>query len=331
MSRSYLVTGGSGFIGASLVKRLVRDGHRVRVLDNLSRGKASRLSELEGKIEFIEADIRDASAVSGALQGMDGVFHLAFVNGTEFFYSKPDLVLDVGVRGMLSVIEGCFKNNVRELILASSSEVYQTPPSVPTDETVPLSIPDPSNPRYSYGGAKLINELMAFNYGRDFFKRLLIFRPHNVYGPDMGWEHVLPQFVLRMKRLCENSSGVVKFPLQGDGRQTRSFIYIDDFTEGLLCVTAKGEHRNIYHIGTQEEVSMGEVARLVGRTFGREIELVPGKEAAGGTPRRCPDIGKLSKLGFKSKISLSEGMPKICDWYKENASLQPIKSGEILK
>ena len=95
---------------------------------------------------------------------------------------------------MISVLDACRHHGIRELVLASSSEVYQTPPGIPTPENVPLSVPDPLNPRYSYGGGKIICELMAINYGRQGFDRVLIFRPHNVYGPDMGWEHVLPQF-----------------------------------------------------------------------------------------------------------------------------------------
>ena len=156
---------------------------------------------------------------------MDEVHHLAFVNGTEFFYSQPELVLDVGVRGMVNVIDACRKNNVGTLVLASSSEVYQTPPKVPTAEDAPLSIPDPLNPRYSYGGGKLISELMAINYGRKFFERVLIFRPHNVYGPDMGWEHVIPQFALRLHRLAQaQKSGALRFEIQGTGEETPQLL-----------------------------------------------------------------------------------------------------------
>lgn len=327
MKTSYLITGGTGFIGAALVRRLVQQGHRVRVLDNQSRGHAGRLRGIQDKIEFVSADVRDVSAMADALDGIDSVFHLAFVNGTEFFYSKPDLVLDVGVRGMLSVVEGCMKAGVRELILASSSEVYQTPPVVPTDETAPLSIPDPLNPRYSYGAAKLISEIMAFNYGRDFFRRVVVFRPHNVYGPDMGFEHVIPQFAARMKKLCQEGPGTVKFPIQGNGRETRAFIYIDDFIDGLMRVAEKGAHRNIYHIGSMEEVQIAEVARLVGRYFERDVEIVPGAEAVGGTKRRCPDTRKLEALGFRANVPLKEGIVPTCRWYdgqpnaysKENA------------
>ena len=138
-ARRILVTGGSGFIGSALVKALVKAGHNVRVLDDNSRGAPRRLSEVENDIEFVAGDIRDAAAVDKAAQGMDEVHHLAFVNGTEFFYSPPDLVLDVGVRGMINVIDACRARNVGTLILASSSEVYQTPPQVPTDESAPLT------------------------------------------------------------------------------------------------------------------------------------------------------------------------------------------------
>ena len=162
---SILVTGGSGFIGAGLVKALVKAGHAVRVLDDNSRGAMRRLQEVAGGIEFIPGDIRDSAAVTRAVHGMDEVHHLAFVNGTQFFYSKPQLVLDVGIRGMLNVLDACLEHNVPELFLASSSEVYQTPPRIPTDENVPLSIPDPMNPRYSYAGGKIISEMLAINYG----------------------------------------------------------------------------------------------------------------------------------------------------------------------
>ena len=228
---------------------------------------------------------------------------MAFVNGTEFFYSKPDLVLDVGVRGMVNVLDGCLRHGVRELVLASSSEVYQTPPRVPTDESAPLLIPDPLNPRYSYAAGKIISEIMAVNYGRTHFDRVLIFRPHNVYGPDMGWEHVVPQFVVRMKRAVDahQGTGPVPFPIQGTGAETRAFVYIDDFMDGLSVMLEKGEHLGIYHIGTTEEISIADLAKLVGEFFGRTVTIIPGQLAAGGTLRRCPDIAKLAALGYPAQ------------------------------
>jgi len=319
-----LVTGGSGFIGSGLVKALVHGGHAVRVLDDNSRGRPRRLVDVEKDIEFIAGDIRDAGAVERAARGTDEVHHLAFVNGTEFFYSMPELVLDVGVRGMINVIDACRKNNVGTLVLASSSEVYQTPPQVPTAEDAPLSIPDPLNPRYSYGGGKLISELMAINYGRKFFERVLIFRPHNVYGPDMGFEHVIPQFALRLHKLAQaRASGKLRLEIQGSGSETRSFCYIDDLVAGVLAMRDKGEHLGIYHVGTMDEVSIADLAKRVAKAAGREIELVPGPLQAGGTPRRCPDISKLAGLGYKPRVPLDAGLKTTLDWYWRNIELAP--------
>ena len=322
--KKYLVTGGTGFIGSALARRLVREGHEVRVFDNDLRGVSSRLNDVADSVEKVQADIRDPKAVQDACRGMDSVCHLAYVNGTEFFYTKPELVLEIGVKGIINVIDGCIKEGVRELVLASSSEVYQTPPSVPTDENVPLSVPDPLNPRYSYGGGKIISELMALNFGRKHFERVLIFRPHNVYGPDMGWEHVIPQFAVRMKGLCERSAGNrISFPIQGTGKETRAFIFIEDFIDGLMLVLEKGEHLGIYHIGTMEEVTMDRLAVLVGKYFDRDVAVVPGKPAAGGTMRRCPDISKLNRLGFSPKVPLESGLRATVKWYAENADKRP--------
>jgi nucleoside-diphosphate-sugar epimerase len=319
-----LVTGGSGFIGSALVRALVKDGHDVRVFDDNSRGAPRRLAGLERDIEFIAGDIRDAAAVQSAARDVDEVHHLAFVNGTEFFYSAPELVLDVGVKGMVNVLDACRGAEVGRLILASSSEVYQTPPNVPTDESAPLVVPDPSNPRYSYGGGKIISELMAINYGRKFFERVLIFRPHNVYGPDMGFEHVIPQFALQLKRTAAvHTAGKLPFEIQGGGTQTRRFCHIDDLVRGVMTMRARGEHLGIYHVGTAEEVTIADVARRIAAQAGREIELVSRPAPAGGTERRCPDIGKLAALGYVPQVSLAEGLPPTVDWYWANEGLAP--------
>jgi nucleoside-diphosphate-sugar epimerase len=319
-----LVTGGSGFVGSGLVKALVKAGHSVRVLDDNSRGSPRRLAEVAKDIEFVAGDIRDAAQVEKATQSMDEVHHLAFVNGTEFFYTQPDLVLDVGVRGMVNVIDACRKHDVGTLVLASSSEVYQTPPKLPTHETAPLAIPDPLNPRYSYGGGKLISELMAINYGRKYFNRVLIFRPHNVYGPDMGWEHVVPQLASRFNAAAKaQPTGTIRLEIQGTGKETRSFCFIDDLVAGVLVMREKGEHLGIYHVGTMEEVTIADLAQRIAGVYRREITLVSGKPARGGTARRCPDISKLAKLGYKPRVPLSEGLKPTLDWYRQNAERAP--------
>jgi len=322
--KSYLVTGGTGFIGAGLVKGLIAAGARVRSLDNDSRGSKDKLGEVADKVELVLGDIRDPQTVARAAQGMDGVCHLAYVNGTEFFYTKPDLILEVAVKGMMNVLDACLLHRVPELILASSSEVYQTPPRVPTDEAVPLVVPDVLNPRYSYGGGKIICELLAINYGRSKIPRVLIFRPHNVYGPNMGWEHVIPQFALRLRDLhLRQEKGVLSFPIQGTGQETRSFIYIDDMIAGVLRVMDQGEHLGIYHIGSGIETTIADLAREVARCYGRDLDLAPGALLPGSTLRRCPDISKLRELGWSPNVSLSDGLAKTVRWYDEHADLKP--------
>ncbi len=318
----YLVTGGSGFIGAALVHRLLNDGHRVRVLDDNSRGHLGRLAAIVDHVEFVGGDIRDADTVRTAVRGTDAVLHLAAVNGTRHFYEKPEVVLDVGVRGMLNVLDACRAEGVGNLVLASSSEAYQTPPLVPTPEEVPLVVPDVLNPRYSYGGSKLISELLAVNWGRTGFDRVAIFRPHNVYGPDMGWEHVVPEFVRRAVAALTLSAprGPVAFPIQGDGSQTRAFVHIDDAVDGIVTVIDKGEHLGIYHVGNPEEVAISDLARQVVACFGREAEIIAGPPAPGGTDRRCPDIGRLTRLGYRPRVPLADGLPGVVNWYAERIS-----------
>ncbi|MDH6580539.1 NAD-dependent epimerase/dehydratase family protein [Kitasatospora sp. MAP5-34] len=315
----YLVTGGTGFLGAATVRRLLADGAEVRVLDNGFRAGPRRLDGLRGDIDLVTADVRDAEAVSAAARGVDHVLHLAYVNGTELFYRYPRLVLDVGVRGMLNVLDACLARGVGRLTLVSSSEVYQTPPVIPTPEDVPLVVPDVLNPRYSYGGGKLISELLAVNYGRTEFEQVMICRPHNVYGPDMGREHVLPQLVLRALDLVDSHpTGPLPLPVRGSGAQTRAFTHVEDFAEGLLTALRHGEHQGIYHVGNPEETSIAALVRHIGACLDREIDLVPSTAPEGETPRRCPDISRLRSLGFQPTIPLRDGLPPVVDWYQAN-------------
>ena len=319
-ARRILVTGGTGFIGSALVKALVHCGEAVRVFADNSRGAARRLREVAHDIELIKGDIRDAAAVDAAMRGIEEVHHLAFVNGTATFYSAPERVLDVGVKGIVNVIDCCRRRGIGHLVLASSSEVYQSPPRVPTDESAPLVIPDPFNPRLSYAAGKIISEMMVINHGRKHFERVLIFRPHNVYGPDMGLDHVIPQFAMQLKQTA-SAGGAAGFPIQGSGEETRSFCHVDDLVAGVMVMRERGEHLGIYHIGTAEEVTIADLARRMAAIAGREIVIEPSAVLAGSTPRRCPDISKLRALGYEPRVLLDEGLPPTLKWYLDYAGV----------
>jgi UDP-glucose 4-epimerase len=181
-------------------------------------------------------------------------------------------------------------------------------------------LPDSLNPRYSYGGSKIVSELIAFNYAREHYRKVQVFRPHNVYGPDMGWKHVLPQFIVRAKELIEQQEGArISFPIQGDGTETRAFCYVDDVVDGIITMYEHGAHREVYHIGNDEMVSIAELVGLVAGYFGRSFDLVTGAAAPGGTRVRCPDISKMAALGYRPSVLLAEGVRRTSDWYVANS------------
>lgn len=319
MGTRVVVTGGGGFIGAYLVKRLVRDGWDVAVVDSMVRGDPGRIAEVADDVELFTCDVRDQQALERALVGAEVIMHLAAINGTENFYKRPELVLDVGLRGALAVVNAGRSVGVPDLVVASTAEVYQTPAVVPTPETVALTLPNSLNPRYSYGGSKIVTELIAFNYGQEHFRKVQVFRPHNVYGPNMGWKHVIPQFVTRaIEGRQANPVGAVPFEIQGDGAETRAFCFVDDIVDGVLTMYAQGGHREIYHIGNDEEVTISDLASRVGKTLGIELDIRPGESAIGGTPRRCPDITKMRSLGYRPEVSLDDGLERTVAWYREH-------------
>jgi nucleoside-diphosphate-sugar epimerase len=308
----HLITGGAGFIGSNLAHRLIRDGHDVTVLDRFSRGKSERLP---AEVTQIKGDICDPSAVLCAVGGCDVVWHLAYVQGTQTFYADPKDVIDVALLGIINVLRSCELQGGKDLILVSSSEVYQNPPAgmFPTDETVPLSVPDVTNPRYSYGGGKIASELAALAYAQaGAVNRAVIVRPHNVTAADMGEDHVVPQLARRVQALTGN-----ELPIQGDGRATRCFNHIDDAIDGLLVAYDHGE-TGVYHLGDpREEITIGELALRIARYYGREVTLKPSELPKGSPTRRVPDIGKLRALGYEPKRSLDETLASALEWYRE--------------
>lgn len=263
------------------------------------------------------------------------VCHLAYVNGTRYFYEQSDVVLDIAVKGMVNVLDACKAHRIKELVLASSSEVYQTPPAIPTPEDVPLVVPDLHNPRYSYGGGKIISELLAIHAGACFMDRVVIFRPHNVYGPDMGWEHVIPELVARIYGATKAAGRTkAEVPLLGDGSQTRAFVFIDDFVDGVRRVLEKGGHREVYHIGTTEEIAIGKVAQLIAEYLGVDARFTAKPAPRGETIRRVPDIRKVCALGYKPRVDFRAGLSRTLDWYLAHIheapparSSQPILTG----
>ena len=314
--KKILVTGGSGFIGSALVKRLVRLEYDVVVFDNNSRGSKDRLHDVWNDIEFVEGDIRDSQSVMKASHGCSDLIHCAFVNGTKFFYEKPKLVLDVGVKGAINTLEAAIENKMDSYILASSSEVYQQPENIPTSEDERCVIPDVFNPRYSYAGGKLISELLTINYLRDCRTESCIFRPHNVFGPNMGFEHVIPELVKKMY-IASNSDTKkeIELTIQGTGEETRAFCYVEDSVDQIIAIFDHGKDMGMYHVGMNKEISIKKLIVDIGEILDLTVSIRGGELREGGTTRRCPSIKAIENIGYVVKNSYDKGLEKTVRWY----------------
>jgi nucleoside-diphosphate-sugar epimerase len=314
MKKKFLVTGGGGFIGQNIVNLLSKKNNSVIIIDNNFRNINQNLKKNKN-IKFYKRDIREKNKISKLFSNVDAVVHLAYINGTDFFYKYPVDVLEVAIKGLMNVLDLCVENKIKELYLASSSEVYHLAKKIPAKEdNVELKIPDVRNPRYSYACGKILTEVTGIHYGKKFFKKLIIFRPHNVYGPNMGNEHVIPQLINKIKKIKYKKNTI---KIQGSGNEIRTFIYIDDFISSFEKIISNGKHLNIYNIGTTERIKINNLTKLIAKIMLKKIVLKKGKLKKGGTPIRCPDINKIKSIGFKKKYNLLSGLKKTIEWYNK--------------
>ena len=310
--KNYLVTGGAGFIGSAITKSLIKKGSSVTVLDDFSRGNMNRLEEVKNNISFVNADIRDSKKVTSIFKenNFTGVIHLAYINGTDNFYSKPEEVLEVAISGIQNIIQGTKLARIDEFYLASSSEVYQNPKIFPTPEDVKLVVPDPYNPRYSYGLGKIIQEFMTLNFLKNI-EKVVIFRPHNIYGPDMGFGHVVPELFLKIKESKGNS-----IELKGNGKQQRSFCYIEDFIQAFEILIDVNTPSGIYNIGSNFESEIIEVAKMIANLLNRKLEFHTSQPPLGETSKRLPDLSKIESRGYTPEYSIMDGLELYKQWFE---------------
>src|SRR3989338_5155481 len=322
-----LITGGAGFIGYHLAKRLARQkGYNITLVDNFFRGKRdadfTALIALTN-ITFIEADLTEPKSWKKLGGGYDHVYHLVGVNGTRLFYEIPHEVLRIGVSTTVNALDWFRIENKKKgakILYTSSNEAYSSALEafgklpLPTPENVPLVIADTYNPRWSYGGQKLIGELFFIHYAKAYDFRMSIVRPHNFYGPREGYEHVVPETIVRVINKVE------PFPIFG-AEDTRSFCYIDDAVEALqMVMESKKTDGGTYHIGTKEETV---IKYLVENIFDlmkwRPKKLDIKKSPKGSVKLRLADVSKIKKdTGWSAKTSLAKGLKKTIDWYLKN-------------
>jgi len=328
--KKILITGGAGFIGYHLAKHLLDNPKNELVLvDNLQRGRMDKdFSELikNKRLKFIKADLTKPEFYSTLDSDFDQVYHLAAINGTKIFYEIPQEVLRINTLTLVYILEW-IKNLPKKpkLCFTSSNEAYagalasfgQLP--IPTPENVPLVVSDTYNPRWSYGATKLIGELFVIHYAKAYDFPAVIVRPHNFYGPRAGYDHVIPEFILRIV------DQVDPFPIYG-ADDTRTFCYIDDAVKAMqiLMDSPKTDKQPVetLHIGATDEIVMLDLAKKLFAIIGWTPKKLDIKSSpAGSVKRRLADITKIKKLvGWQPETTLDEGLTKTIKWYKIHPS-----------
>ncbi|MCR5356250.1 MAG: NAD-dependent epimerase/dehydratase family protein [Lachnospiraceae bacterium] len=316
-----LITGGAGFIGYHLAKRLLADGCEVVIADNFSRGvEDTFLKELakKGRITFKNTDLMDEKNALELGDDYDRIYHLAAIIGVQIVLDHSYDVLKKNVCLLLNMIELAKKQkHLSRFLFASTSEIYAGTLKyygldIPTPETTPLTITPLEEKRTSYMLSKIYGEALLRQSGIPF----TIFRPHNFYGPRMGMSHVIPELL----RKVYNDEGNGKLEVYSVEHK-RTFCYIDDAVEMIVRLAdsekACGE---AYNIGNESpEISIMEVARTVLKTVGREYEIIPLPPSPGSPERRCPSMEKTGECtGYTPAVTLEEGIKRTFEWYRAN-------------
>jgi UDP-glucose 4-epimerase len=298
-----LVTGGAGFIGSRLVRRLVEVGCVVRVLDDLSSGSMVNLSGLDGSVEFIRRDVRSREVVYGAVKGVDAVVHLAGKTSVEESIGRPLEYNEVNVAGTLNVLDACVKEGVGRFIFSSSASVYGEPSELPLKEDSPV------RPLSPYAASKLSAEHYVNVYHRVYGLNTVIFRIFNVYGcgqPLNDYSGVIAKFLGRIK------SG--KPPIiYGDGCQTRDFIYVDDVVDAFTMALNGDASGETFNIASGKPTTINELADTMIRLSGKSgLKPIHVEARRGDIRHSYADISKaVEKLKFKPKTTLEEGLAKL--------------------
>lgn len=307
-SQRVLVTGGAGFIGSHTVDRLLSEGFRVIVLDNLRSGRLENIREHAGEenFQFIHGDIRDARLVRELISNVDYVVHLAALVSVPESVQNPTLTMDINVNGTLNLLRACVDLGVKRFVYGSSSAVYGDPEKLPIGEDCP------TKPKSPYGFSKLAAENHVRRYFEDFGLETVCLRYFNVYGPRQAhseYSGVITQFLSRI----EQSLPLIIF---GDGEQTRDFVYVQDVVEAnlhaLKCAKAAGE---VFNIGTGVATSINQLANtLLKVTNQKSLKIVHRQARSGDITHSVADISKArERLGYSPKVSLENGLRKLCE------------------
>jgi UDP-glucose 4-epimerase len=315
-----LITGGAGFIGSHLVERLLRDGDKVAVIDNLSTGSLKNVESYKGNsnFDFVEGDIRNVELMEPMVEQSDVVFHLAAAVGVQLIADDPVHTIETNIGGTEVVLD-IVNEFGKKILIASSSEVYGKNESASFDEEDDIVLGSTSLSRWSYACSKAIDEFLGLAFYRQYGLKVVIGRFFNTIGPRQRGQYgmVVPRFVQRALR---------NEPIQiyGTGKQSRCFCYVGDVVGAIIglinCETAAGK---VYNIGSAEEISIEALAdKIIGMTDSKsKKEYVP-YEKAYGQPiedmmRRVPSLERIKQsIGWEPQTKLTETLEVIIESFK---------------
>ena len=322
LRKNILITGADGFIGSHLTEMLVKQGAKMKALSYYnSFNYWGWLEDIDCRndIEVLTGDIRDPHYCKHITKGVDIIFHLAALIAIPYSYVAPDSYVDTNVKGTLNICQGALENGCERIIHTSTSEVYGTAQYVPIDEKHPLQ------PQSPYSASKIGADAMAKSFHNAFGLPVTIARPFNTYGPRQSARAIIPTIITQI------ATGQKKLKL-GDLTPTRDLNYVSDTCHGLIalaeCESAVGE---VVNIGSNYEISMGEVVNLIKELMNSDIELIKEKERfrpeKSEVYRLCCDNTKIRKLtGFEPKYSIEEGLDKTIEWFTNLENLKKYKS-----
>ena len=295
----YVVTGGAGFIGSNIVKKLVSRGDNVTVIDNLNTGKEENLSSVQERINFLRDDILNEDLLEKETKNIDGVFHQAALASVQDSFSKPEEYHDVNVNGTENILKLAKKNNFK-VVYASSSSVYGNP------ERIPIKESDSKNPINPYAETKLKKEELAIKYAENGVE-VIGLRYFNVFGKGQSKEYA---WVLKL--FLERIRDELPLKINGDGTQFRDFVYVEDVADAnIMSMDSKINHE-FFNVGTNTSITILDLAKTIIKFSGLDIEPIFGPALKGDVKRTIANIDLIKeKIGWEPKIMLEKWIEDI--------------------
>lgn len=310
---SYLVTGGAGFIGSHIVDKLVEQGEKVRVLDDLSTGHVENIQHHLDKIEFMQNSLTDRDAVKRAVEGVDYILHQGAIPSVPRSVADPIGSNDAGINGTLNLLVAAKDAGVKRLVYASSSSVYGNSPTLPKHEEMP------TRPLSPYALTKLAGEHYLRIFHELYGLETVALRYFNVFGPRQDptsqYAAVIAKFLSCMIR-GERPT------IYGDGLQSRDFTYVsNNVNANLLACTAPGVAGEVYNIACGSRVSLLDLVDALNKILGTSIEPIFAAERAGDVKHSQAEISKArERMGFNPIVSFEEGLERLVRWTQDNPS-----------